>query len=232
MTGSAAWLRACAGAGGPSLLTCSSIESRPRPTEHRARKRAAEWTAPLLDRGTRSASNIPALTGASWAMVPGFHARGVVVLYTNKKLSLAVLGVLAALVVTVGPVAAIGTASATASKPAASMSAGALSSGTYDVVTLWGSDKWTGQWILKVSGGHVTGLAWFIGPGGPYLAPYAITGTTGAGGINLNRSQCAVDGVQTGCFHQAYAGRSQQTTRRATGHRSPRNRTSRARPSR
>jgi hypothetical protein len=50
-------------------------------------------------------------------MVPGFHARGVVVLYTNKKLSRAVLGVLAALVVTVGPVAAIGTASATAFKP-------------------------------------------------------------------------------------------------------------------
>jgi hypothetical protein len=140
-------------------------------------------------------------------MVPGLHARGVVVLCTNKKLSRAVLGVVAALVVTVGPVAAIGTASATASKPAASMSAGALSSGTYDVVTLWGSDKWTGQWILKVSGGHVTGLAWFIGPGGPYLAPYAITGTAGAGGINLNRSQCAVDAVQIGCFHQAYSGK-------------------------
>ncbi len=132
---------------------------------------------------------------------------GVVVFYTDKKLLRAVLGLVAALVVTVAPVLANGAASATTPFPrAASISAGALSSGTYEVVTIWGSDKWTGQWILKVSGGHVTGLAWFIGPGGPYLAPYAVTGTTGAGGFNLNRSQCAVDALQTGCIHQAYSG--------------------------
>jgi len=126
------------------------------------------------------------------------------VLCTGRKLLRAVPGVVAALVVTVAPVAASGTASATTpSKANTAASAGALSSGTYEVVTVWGSDRWTGPWILKVNGGNVTGLAWFNG----YLSPYAITGTTGAGGISLNRSQCAVDATQTGCFHQAYSGK-------------------------
>ena len=127
--------------------------------------------------------------------------------YTNKKLRRAILGLLVATVVAVAPVAASGTASAvTRPKSAASHSASGLTSGTYQVLTVWGSDKWTGQWILKVSAGQVTGLAWFVGPGGPYLAPFPITGTTGDGGINLNRSECAVDSLQTSCFHQAYRG--------------------------
>jgi len=68
---------------------------------------------------------------------------------TGKKLLRAFLGLVAALVVTVAPVLANGAASATMPFPrVTSISAGALSSGTYEVVTLWGSDKWTGQWIL------------------------------------------------------------------------------------
>ncbi len=61
--------------------------------------------------------------------------------------------------------------------------------------------------MFTVTGGKVSGLAYIHGPGGPYLAPFAITGTIRAGGINLNRSECAVNTIQKDCSHEDYSGK-------------------------
>jgi hypothetical protein len=53
----------------------------------------------------------------------------------------------------------------------------------------------------------ISGLAYIHGPGGPCLAPFAITGTVRAGGINLNCSECAVNTSQKGCSHEDFSGR-------------------------
>jgi hypothetical protein len=61
--------------------------------------------------------------------------------------------------------------------------------------------------VFSVTGRKISGLAYFHGPGGPYTAPFAVTGTISRGGINLNRSQCAVDTNQKNCWHDDYSGR-------------------------
>ncbi len=80
---------------------------------------------------------------------------------------------------------------------------GTLRSGTYQVVaTETIGPSYPGRWVLKVSGGSITGTSYWSCCPGPRVD--ALTGSTGGGRVTITRD-CSGQG-QTSCVKQVYTG--------------------------
>ena len=112
--------------------------------------------------------------------------------------SLAVVTVIA----TASTALAAGAAGGEQTSASVASSGGSLTSGTYRFVGGSGPNVYVGKWVLKVSGGSVTGTSYWTCCPGARVDP--LSGTTGGGKVTITRD-CRGQG-QTLCVSQTFTG--------------------------